>query len=63
MQQMPYQEPEEKALAKWEAVRHLTQVKIVEEGTQAIISSLQDKGLKMMALTTQGLALATRTEQ
>lgn len=53
----------EKALAEWEAIRQLTNVSIVEEGTQAIIASLQDKNVPVMGLTTQGLALATRTIQ
>lgn len=49
------------ALAEWEAIRHLTKVKLVEEGTDQIISELQGEGVVMMGLTTQGLALATRT--
>jgi hypothetical protein len=52
----------EKALGEWEAIRHLTQVKIVEEGTSQIIKDLQKQGVVMMGLTTQGLALATRTQ-
>lgn len=51
----------DKALAEWEAIRHLTKVKIVEEGTQSIIDKLQVKKVTIMGLTTQGLALATRT--
>lgn len=51
----------DKALGDWEAVRHLTKVKIVEEGTQEVISKLQAQKIPVMALTTQGLALATRT--
>jgi len=51
----------DKALADWEAIRHLTQVKIVEEGTDKIISQLQKNHVTVMGLTTQGLALATRT--
>lgn len=51
----------EKALAEWEGIRQLTQVKIVEEGTAAIIKNLQDKQITVMGLTTQGLALATCT--
>lgn len=50
-----------KALAEWEAVRHLTKVKIVEEGTDEIIRAMQENKIKVMGLTTQGLALATRT--
>lgn len=51
----------DKALADWEAVRHLTHVKIVEPGTDQIVAKLQDDKATVMALTTQGLALATRT--
>lgn len=51
----------DRALAEWEAVRHLTKVKIVEEGSNKIIDELQKSGNVVMGLTTQGLALATRT--
>ena len=53
----------EKSLAEWEAVRHLTKMEIVEPGIEKIISNLQKKNCRMMGLTTQGLALATRTSQ
>jgi hypothetical protein len=53
----------EKTLAEWEGVRHLTSMEVVEPGTQTILTILQDKGVMMMGLTTQGLALATRTHQ
>lgn len=51
----------DRALAEWEAVRHLTDVKIVEEGTEEIIHEIQKNNVAVMGLTTQGLALATRT--
>lgn len=51
----------ELALAEWEAVRHLTSVKVVEEGTNEVIDDMQNKNIVIMGLTTQGLALATRT--
>ena len=51
----------EKALAEWESVRHMTSIKIVEEGTEKIIEELQNTRTPVMGLTTQGLALATRT--
>ncbi|WP_059359402.1 DUF2608 domain-containing protein [Parachlamydia acanthamoebae] len=51
----------DKALAEWEAIRHLTHVKIVEEGTDQIIDDLQKQKITIMGLTTQGLALTTRT--
>lgn len=53
----------EKALSEWEAVRHLTKMEIVEPGTDTIVHSLQMQGYPIMGLTTQGLALATRTAQ
>lgn len=51
----------DKALAEWEAVRHMTKIKIVEEGTAEMIQQLQNRSIVVMGLTTQGLALATRT--
>jgi hypothetical protein len=51
----------DKALAEWEAVRHITKIKIVEEGTEEIIKELQNNNVMVMGLTTQGLALASRT--
>lgn len=51
----------DKALAEWEAVRHLTNIKIVEEGSQDLIKEMQKNNIVVMGLTTQGLALATRT--
>ncbi len=53
----------ERALSEWEAVRHLTKVKIVEEGSEKIVEDMQKNQIKVMGLTTQGLALATRTVQ
>ncbi len=51
----------EKALSEWEGVRHLTQMEIVEPDSEAIIRDLQEQGHQVIGLTTQGLALATRT--
>lgn len=53
----------EKALAEWEAIRHITEMELVEEGAVQIIKELQEKGVRCMGFTTQGLALATRTAQ
>lgn len=53
----------EKTLAEWEGIRHLTKIKIVEEGTDQVIKNLQAQGRPVMGLSTQGLALATRTVQ
>lgn len=52
----------DKTLAEWEAIRHLTHVKIVEEGTEETVADLQKRNIPVMGLTTQGLALATRTQ-
>lgn len=52
----------EKTLAEWEGVRHLTKMEIVEKGTEGIVKDLQKQGYQVMGLTTQGLALATRTK-
>lgn len=51
----------DKALAEWEAIRHLTKVQIVEKGTEKLIEQLQNTNVVVMGLTTQGLAFATRT--
>jgi len=57
----------EKSLAEWEAIRQLTKMEIVEPGTDKIVHLLQDQAQNqkfyVMGLTTQGLALATRTSQ
>lgn len=53
----------EKSVAEWEAVRHLTQMEIVEPGIDEIIASLQQNKYCIMGMTSQGLALATRTSQ
>ena len=53
----------EKALAEWNAIRNVTKMKTVEKETPSFIQTLQKKGHKIMGLTTQGLALATRTVQ
>jgi hypothetical protein len=53
----------EKALAEWNAIRNITKMNTVEKETPKFIQDLQKKGYKIMGLTTQGLALATRTVQ
>lgn len=53
----------DKALAEWEAIRHLTQMELVESETTASIAQLQNLNHTVMGLTTQGLALTTRTIQ
>lgn len=51
----------DKALAEWEGVRHLTQMRLVETDTAQKIADLQSENRTVMGLTTQGLALTTRT--
>jgi hypothetical protein len=58
---LSFSEALEKTLAEWEGIRHLTRMHIVEPETDRIIKHLQDSGHCVMGLTTQGLALATRT--
>lgn len=53
----------EKALAEWQAIRHITAMEIVEPDTDRIVGDLQAQGYDVIGLTTQGLALATRTKQ
>ncbi len=54
-------DPLDKTLGLWEAIRHITEVEIVEEGSDLLVEELQNQGISVMGLTTQGLALATRT--
>lgn len=58
---LSHDDAKERALAEWEAVRHLTKMRLVEEGSGKVIADLQDKELPIMGLTSQGMALATRT--
>ncbi len=51
----------EKSLAEWEAIRHLSQMELIEPEIPEMITSLQKNGVPVMGLTIQGLALATRT--
>lgn len=60
---LDYKKALEKTLAEWESVRHITKMEIVEPQTDETVRNLQDKGYSIMGLTTQGLALATRTSQ
>jgi hypothetical protein len=53
----------EKTINEWESIRHITNMQIVENGTDLIVEKLQDEGFIVMGFTTQGLALATRTHQ
>lgn len=55
------EEAKEKALAEWEAIRHLTKVQLVEPDTAEVVAQLQKEKVTIIGLTTQGLALATRT--
>jgi hypothetical protein len=60
-QGMPVSLALEKSLADWEAVRHITSMELVEPDTNNIVQKLQESNITVMGLTTQGLALATRT--
>jgi hypothetical protein len=51
----------DKTLAEWQAVRHLTRMQLIESDIPEIIGSLQKKGVSIMGLTTQQLALSCRT--
>jgi hypothetical protein len=54
-------DPLDEALALWEAVRHLTRIEVVEKGADELVEKLQKRKMAVMGLTSQGLALATRT--
>lgn len=58
---LPSKQALEAALAEWEGLRHLTHMILVEPNTSKIIADLQSQNYCVMGLTTQGLALATRT--
>lgn len=51
-----------RTITEWIAIRHITKMKIVEEGTDHIVSQWQAQGVPLMALTSQGLATATFTK-
>ncbi len=51
----------EKALKECEAIRHLTNVSIVEKDTDKIIDEMQKKNIPVMGIVSQGFTLATRT--
>ncbi|MDP1835923.1 MAG: DUF2608 domain-containing protein [Chlamydiales bacterium] len=58
---LPHKAAMAKAIGEWEGIRQLTQMELVEAGTESIIHQLQAQGFKIMGLTTQGLALSTCT--
>ncbi|MCP5469997.1 MAG: DUF2608 domain-containing protein [Chlamydiales bacterium] len=58
-----YPEALELALPEWEAVQNITDVQLVEPETAQVITELQSKHIRVMGLTTRGLALAMRTVQ
>jgi hydroxymethylpyrimidine pyrophosphatase-like HAD family hydrolase len=51
----------DRALAEWSAVRHLTDVKLVETNTEEIVSQLQADGIAVMGLTGQEITLSKST--
>ncbi len=54
-------EAKECALADWESVRHGTKMQLVEPDSAQVIHELQKQGIAVMAITSQGLSLATRS--
>jgi FMN phosphatase YigB (HAD superfamily) len=50
-----------KALKEWYSIQFLTDVNIVEPGTDLIIRNLQDEGFKIIGLTTRGFVLSDVT--
>lgn len=50
-----------KALNEWIAIRHLTEMELVEESTARVVRQIQERGITVMGLTTQDLTLANRT--
>jgi hypothetical protein len=60
-QGMSFSHALDRSLAEWEAIRHLTEMEVVEPGTEQIVKQLQEKGIPIMGLTTQGIALSHRT--
>ncbi len=56
-----YPEALECALPEWEAVQNITSVQVVEETIPEVIAYLQKEKIRVIGLTTRGLALATRT--
>jgi hypothetical protein len=53
----------DKTVSEAQAVRQITQMNLVEPGTDKIIQSLQKKGICVMGLTVQAAAVAQRTYQ
>lgn len=51
----------DKTISEWEAIRHITDMEIVEPKTDELIISAQKDGYRVMGLTTQGMTLALRT--
>ncbi|MBS0627863.1 MAG: DUF2608 domain-containing protein [Verrucomicrobia bacterium] len=49
------------SLAKWEMVRHVTSMSLVQPTTAFVIQDIQDRGVLVMGLTTQSLTLMERT--
>ena len=60
-QEMSFSQALDRSLAEWEAIRHLTEMEVVEPGTEKIVQELQKKAVPIIGLTTQGIALSHRT--
>lgn len=50
-----------KTIAEWHAIQNLTQVRIVEDGTDKIIKNLQSEKFDIIGLTTRGLEISECT--
>lgn len=51
----------ERALPEWVAIQNITKVKAVESTTPNLLGKWQQSGHQIMALSTRGLGMATRT--
>lgn len=58
---LPFSEALEKAIAEDEALQNISEMKIVEEGTEAIVDEMQKQGYVVMGLTTRGFGIAKCT--
>lgn len=60
---LSHQESLEKSLDKWEMVRHMTEMQLVEPLTASVVQMMQEKGFCVMGLTTQGFHLERTTNR
>ena len=60
-QGQPWADALERTIPEWVAIQNVTQVKLVEEGCDEIVSQLQRRRHPVMGMTTRGLGMSTRT--